>query len=77
MVFGMFMTSLCKEYWQFVLAQGITVGLGGGCLFVPSIAILPTYFSTHLALAIGVAGSGSGIGMYLVKLTCRLLPSDG
>lgn len=42
--------------------QSITVGLGGGCLYVPSIAILPTYFSKHTALAIGLAESGSGIG---------------
>lgn len=38
--------------------------------FLPSIVLLPTYYSTHLALAIGVSRSGSGIGLYLVKLTC-------
>lgn len=59
------MVSLCKEYWQIVLAQGVVVGLGGGCLFVPSVAILPTYFSTRMAFMIGVAGSGSGIGKFL------------
>jgi MFS family permease len=61
-VFAMMMVSLCTEYWQFILAQGIVVGLGGGCLYVPSIAILPSYFSTRMAFAMGVAGSGSGIG---------------
>jgi MFS family permease len=65
MVFGMIMVSLCTEYWQFVLAQGITVGIGGACLFVPGIAILPTYFSSHLVFAMGVAGSGSGLGKLL------------
>ncbi|KAK8106852.1 uncharacterized protein PG998_008865 [Apiospora kogelbergensis] len=29
MVFGMMMVSLCTQYWQLVLAQGILVGLGG------------------------------------------------
>lgn len=62
MVFGMMMVSLCTQYWQLILAQGIVVGIGGGCLFVPSVAILPTYFSTRMAFTIGVAGSGSGIG---------------
>ena len=33
-------------------------------LFVPSVAILSTYFSTKLATAIGIAASGSGLGMH-------------
>ncbi|KAI9757034.1 MAG: hypothetical protein M4579_003603 [Chaenotheca gracillima] len=61
-VFGMMMTSLCTSYWQIILAQGIVVGLGAGCLFMPSIAILPSYFSTKKAFAQGVAASGSSLG---------------
>ena len=62
-VFGMMMTSICKEYWQLMLAQGIVVGVGHGCLFVPSVAILPSYFSTRKAFAQGLAASGSSLGM--------------
>ena len=29
-IFGMFMTSLCKVFWQLVLAQGICTGVGSG-----------------------------------------------
>ncbi|KAL8944730.1 MAG: hypothetical protein Q9216_000299 [Gyalolechia sp. 2 TL-2023] len=61
-VFGHMMLSLCTEYWQVVLAQGFCVGLGAGCLFVPSVSILPTYFSTKIGLAIGLGSSGSSIG---------------
>ena len=61
-VFGHMMLSLCHEYWQVLLAQGFTVGIGAGCLFVPSVAILPTYFSTRLGLAVGVAAAGSSFG---------------
>lgn len=32
-VFGTMMTSLCQEYWQFILAQGVCTGLGMTCLF--------------------------------------------
>src|SRR3954466_16371502 len=49
-VFGHMMLSLCKQYWQVLLAQGFCVGIGAGCLFVPSVAILPTYFSKRLGL---------------------------
>ncbi|GIZ39757.1 hypothetical protein CKM354_000312800 [Cercospora kikuchii] len=61
-VFGHMMLSLCKEYWQVLLAQGFVVGIGGGCLYVPSIAILPTYFTSRIGLAIGLAASGSSMG---------------
>ncbi|KAL9006795.1 MAG: hypothetical protein Q9188_000482 [Gyalolechia gomerana] len=61
-VFGHMMLSLCTEYWQVVLAQGTCVGLGAGCLFVPSVSLLPTYFSTKVGLAIGIGSSGSSIG---------------
>lgn len=27
---GVMMTSICKEYWQFMLAQGILAGMGMG-----------------------------------------------
>lgn len=62
-VFGYMMTSLCSSYWQVMLAQALVVGLGSGCLFIPSVAILPQYFSKRRALANGLAASGSSFGM--------------
>lgn len=61
-VFGHMMLSLCKEYWQVLLAQGFCVGIGAGCLFVPSVSVLPTYFSRKLGLVVGLGSSGSSIG---------------
>jgi len=61
-VFGIMMTSLCTQYWEVMLAQGICVGLGSGCLFIPSVAILPQYFTTKKAFANGIAASGSSLG---------------
>ena len=73
-VFGMMMTSLCLKYWQFVLAQGLIVGLGNGCLFVPSVAVLPTYFLRWRALVTGIAITGGNIGWwYTIRtLACVL-----
>ena len=62
-VFGIMMTSISKEYYQVLLAQGICVGLGSGCLFVPSIAVVSTYFTTKRALATGIGVAGSSVGM--------------
>jgi len=61
-VFGYMMTSLCTSLWQAVLAQGFCIGIGGGLLFVPSVAILPTYFRARLGLAVGLAAAGSSLG---------------
>ena len=56
------MTSICSTYWQVILAQGLVVGIGNGLLFVPSIAVLPTYFVKWRALATGIAITGGNIG---------------
>ncbi|EFX05057.1 major facilitator superfamily transporter monocarboxylate [Grosmannia clavigera kw1407] len=61
-VFGFMMLSICTAFWQVVLAQGFCVGIGAGMLFVPSLALLPTYFSSRLGLAVGLAASGSSLG---------------
>ena len=61
--FGMFMTSLCSEYWQIFLAQGVVTGLGFGCLFLPSAIIVAQYFTTKKALAFGIASLGGSLGM--------------
>ena len=66
-VFGMMMTSICHEYWQFVLAQGVMVGIGNGLLFLPSIAIVPQCFPKNKALASGIVAAGSSIGTFLEK----------
>lgn len=66
-VFGHMMLSLCKTYWQVLLAQGFCVGLGAGCLYVPCVAVLPSYFSTKLGLAVGLAAAGSSLGGVIVS----------
>ncbi|GME47589.1 MFS monocarboxylate transporter [Neofusicoccum parvum] len=66
--FGMFMTSLCTQYWHVILAQGIVVGLGSGCLFIPSVAIVSTYFTTKKSFATGIASSGSSLGGVLYPI---------
>ncbi|KAL2172240.1 hypothetical protein VTG60DRAFT_6618 [Thermothelomyces hinnuleus] len=77
-VLGLMMTSLCTEYWQVMLAQGLVLGLGFGCLSVPSVAIVSTYFSNKKAFATGVAATGSSIGGVIYTSTfSRLQPRIG
>lgn len=72
-VFGFMMTSLCRTYWQTLLAQGVLVGIGSGLLWVPSVAILPQYFTTRKALASGLAAAGSSIGGIIYPIVFRRL----
>ena len=59
----MMITSLCSKYWQFVLAQGVVIRLGNATLFVPSIALLPTYLVKQKALSTGIAVTGGNLGI--------------
>ena len=61
-VFGLMMTSLSTEYYQVFLAHGVAVGIGCACLFLPSIAIVATYFTSRRAVATGITASGGSIG---------------
>ncbi|KAA8642767.1 hypothetical protein EYZ11_002934 [Aspergillus tanneri] len=77
-VFGQMMTSLVHEFWQALLAQGFCIGIGAGCLFVPSVAILPTYFTSKMPLAVGIAASGSSLGGLVYPIAFqRLLQQIG
>lgn len=77
-VFGMMMTSLATEYWQLFLAQGVVTGLGAGCLFLPSIAIVATYFTTKRAVATGITAAGGSIGSVIYPVVFhKLQPKIG
>ena len=78
LLLGMFTTSVCTEYWQLMLAQGICIGIGSGLLFCPTLAIIPTYFSRRRAIAVGIAASGTTTGgMIIPGIFEGLLPRVG
>lgn len=56
------MTSLCKEYYQFVLAQGLVGGVGIGMSIAPALAATGQYFQKKRAASMGIAVAGSSLG---------------
>ena len=77
-VLGIFMTSISKTYWQVFLAQGVCQGIGNGLIFVPSMALLATYFVKRRGIAYGIAASGSATGgMVFPAMVANLLPKVG
>ncbi|OLN81044.1 Riboflavin transporter MCH5-like protein 18 [Colletotrichum chlorophyti] len=67
-VFGFMMTSISSQYYQFLLAQGFCVGIGSSCLYMPAITLVPAYFTTRRALAMGLATVGSSLGATIYPL---------
>ena len=61
-VVGLMLTSICKTYWQAVLAQGVAVGIGSGLLYLPGASVISQYFEKKRALAFGIAALGSSVG---------------
>lgn len=78
LVLGFMMASLATRYYEILLAQGFCVGIGTGCLYIPAITLVPSYFSKKRALAMGVASIGSSLGAGLYPLIfARLQPRIG
>ncbi|KAI0318435.1 MFS general substrate transporter [Amylostereum chailletii] len=50
------------SYYQLFLAQGIGMGLSGGFLYLPAMALQARHWERRRALAMGIVSSGSSIG---------------
>ncbi|KAL4899110.1 hypothetical protein BDW74DRAFT_189558 [Aspergillus multicolor] len=61
-VFGYFMLSLAKSYWQIFLAQGVCMGIGNGLTFAPGLAVMSSYFARNRGVAVGIAAAGAATG---------------
>ncbi|KAK6380101.1 hypothetical protein LTS17_005289 [Exophiala oligosperma] len=75
---GLFTLSLSTAYYQIFLSQGVCIGVGGGLLYVPSLALVSTSFKKRRALALGTLTCGIGIGgVVYVAVFQSLLPRVG
>ncbi|KAM7215365.1 putative MFS monocarboxylate transporter [Rhypophila decipiens] len=61
-LFSIFMVSLCKEYYQFFLAQAIVFGVATCFLTLPPISAVSRAMPSHRGLVIGIVVGGSSIG---------------
>ncbi|PWY75042.1 putative MFS monocarboxylate transporter [Aspergillus heteromorphus CBS 117.55] len=60
-ILSVMFNSLCTEYWQFILAQGIFGGFVNGLTYTPTLAAVNQYFFKRRPLAMGIASSGSSL----------------
>ncbi|KAL7626426.1 hypothetical protein AAE478_003198 [Parahypoxylon ruwenzoriense] len=71
LVVAMMLTSLCTKFYQFLLCQGILLGISAGLIFAPALSVVGHYFFKKRAMAMSFASTGSPIGgiIYPVILT--------
>lgn len=59
---ALFMISLCKQYYQFFLAQGVLLAIGMSFIAIPASGMVPRYFKRHRGIASGISVAGSSLG---------------
>ncbi|EXJ77103.1 hypothetical protein A1O3_10261 [Capronia epimyces CBS 606.96] len=77
-VFGLMMASISKEYYQFLLSQGVCSAIGACFIFNPAMACVSTWFFKKRGMAIGLAASGSSLGGVLFPIiVSRMIDETG
>jgi MFS family permease len=77
-VFGLMMTSLSTEYYQFFLAQSVLSAVGASAIFYCAMSSVGTWFFKYRATAFGVMASGSSLGgVVLPIMVTKLIPQIG
>ncbi|KAI3567982.1 hypothetical protein IWW34DRAFT_641297 [Fusarium oxysporum f. sp. albedinis] len=71
-VVGIFASSFCHRFKEYLVTLGIAVGVGNGCLFCAMLTVMSSYFDKKRAIAIGVAacGSVSGVPTFIYVRGC-------
>ena len=56
------MLSLCSEYYQIFLTQGLMMGLGSGLLYIPGLALVGRSFKKNRSMAMAITTCGAPFG---------------
>ncbi|EMR08291.1 hypothetical protein PNEG_03136 [Pneumocystis murina B123] len=72
-IFGMIMMSISKKYYQFFIYEALCIGIGSGCIFIPSLGIITRYFDKKLSLAAGLITSGASVGGLIFPILFEFL----
>jgi MFS transporter, MCT family, solute carrier family 16 (monocarboxylic acid transporters), member 10 len=62
LVVSTFLIAECTQYWQFLLCQGIAVGLACGTIFGPTMGVISHWFKRRRSTALGICAIGSSTG---------------
>jgi MFS family permease len=77
-VFGLIMTSLSSQYYQFFLAQSVCSAIGASAVFYAATGSVSTCFFKRRATAFGITASGSSLGGVIFPImVSKLIPKIG
>ncbi|KAL9619597.1 MAG: hypothetical protein Q9160_005784 [Pyrenula sp. 1 TL-2023] len=77
-VFGLMMTSISKEYYQFLLSQAVCSAIGASMVFYPAFNCVTTWFFKKRGAAVGLVAAGSSLGGVIFPLmVIHLIPQVG
>lgn len=62
LLLALFMTSLCTQYWQLMLAQSLLLGVSASLVFCPPLGVVLRHMPHRRGLAMGLTIGGSSIG---------------
>lgn len=72
-VASLFILSVCKEYYQFILGFSVLGGISSSMIFNPAITVLGHWFLRKRALATGIAMVGGAVGGIYIPLMLNKL----
>ncbi|EGC42799.1 monocarboxylate permease-like protein [Histoplasma capsulatum var. duboisii H88] len=75
-IFSVMMVSICREYWHFMLTQGVVIGMLMALFLVPAIAAVSQYFDKRRATALGITVSGSSVGGVIFPIALSKMLND-
>jgi MFS family permease len=71
---GLVLDGAIDRPWQLYVAFGLVTALGVAMAgWLPAVVVVQRWFPHRLGLAVGLAGSGVGVGIFLVVPLCQLL----
>lgn len=75
-VFSIMMASLCHKFYQFLLAQAVSMGMFMSLLVAPSVAIVGQYIKVKRGAAMGIVIAGSSLGGVVWPIVINVLLKD-
>ncbi|KAF9532831.1 MFS general substrate transporter [Crepidotus variabilis] len=72
-VIATFLVAECKEYWHFLLCQGIAIGLASSGVFSSTPAIIAHWFKKRRGVAISFYAIGVSLGGTILPIVARFL----
>jgi MFS family permease len=70
---GLTLTAAAPRMWIGYLAYGAGAGIGASCAYIPTLALVGGWFTSHRTTALGLAAAGTGCGTLLMPPMAALL----